>query len=228
MFSILFALAALTSCSTSIDRTQPKMGNRTVNDPISVNTTVPFGCASLLELTKGAFWPADTLKYGHLQMPAGKILDSIQSCTRTINSHKTIAKPALSSLELIPLAPLWQESLYSDSACLRLDSCLYRLPDQGGLECYYFLHSPEGNYGVYGSLLFLDPTNGHGQVANIYFEVSGEQHIQFRYFHLTDQIISLFEASYYDDGCLIVPSYDIRVSGKKINVMKKSIQQPNR
>ena len=46
-------------------------------------------------------------------------------------------------------------------------------------------------------------------MINVYFQYSGDQHVNYRFFQLDNQQLLLYDGACYDDGCYLNPSFKI-------------------
>lgn len=186
---------------------------------IQINTNFPFGCAELTKFKYPKHWEGDPENYGHLKKPYGQEFDHIGQCFDAINFAKTIKSPKPQTLEILEIGDNFKQAHNLDTSMQRsIDSCRYRLPNIGIYECYYaYLH--------YGNLLLLDPVTKNGKLLNIYAnDLGGDSHTILRYFFIDKNIIQIYEAYYYDEGCSMYEAYNIIVhtDGEiEINQLKK-------
>ncbi len=155
-----------------------------VTNKIRINTKLPFGSTDLAKYTYPHYWEEDREHYGRLKSPEGKKFADISFFLHTINNAKTISSPNFKSIEYIEINDNYKNDYYFDTVVVKLlDSCIYRLPDIRGYQCYYYRqHTKKLTYGAYGSLLLLDQATQIGKLLNIYFEYGGDQNVKLRYY----------------------------------------------
>ncbi|MEX1189699.1 MAG: hypothetical protein WED33_10610 [Bacteroidia bacterium] len=215
-------LLLLISCSTIWS-----CSNQTPNNPISadtsatkdnligqtdtakaqINANFPFGCADLKKFKYPKHWEGDLENYGHLKKPKGQEFESIGKCFNAINSGKTIKSPRPQKVELLEIGDIFKNANNLDALMrISFDSCRYRLPNIGIYECYY-------SYQGYGNLILLNLKTNEGKLLNIYGDdLLGDPHTKMRYFYIDKNEISIYEASYYDDGCSLDEKYKISIN----------------
>lgn len=186
---------------------------------IQINASFPFGCADLTKFIYPKHWEGDLENTGHLRSPNGQEFEDIGKCFNVINSAKTIKSPRLEKLELLEIGDIFKNVNNLDTLMqISIDSCRYRLPNIGMYECYY-------SYQHYGNLILLDPKTNVGKLLNIYADdLGGDSHTILRYFYIDKNEISIYEATYYDDGCSLDEKYKIIMNpdgGIDINTLKK-------
>ncbi len=173
----------------------------------------PFGCADLTKFTYPKRWEADAKQYGQLQQPQAKEWDALVECFKAIHeSTSTAETPALLHTEYVTVGTMDVSALrYDTAAAQRTRHLKYRLPDAGMYACYYFFEHADTMEGDYGNLLLYDQRSKTGKVLNIYHVLYGEQHVQYRYFTMDANVITLYTGYYYDDGCLLNRSHIISI-----------------
>jgi len=73
--------------------------------------------------------------------------------------------------------------------------------------------------------LLLDPTRKRGKTLNIYYEVAGDQQVNFRYFLLEGETIKIYEGSCYDDGCSLSEKFTVYIkSNGNILISEKKLK----
>lgn len=183
---------------------------------IPVNAVFPFGCPNLISKR----WLADTENYGQLKKPENQEFDKIYECFASINN--VLSKSANLGVDEISVFKIGSESNsglnFDTAAQQRIDSLKYRLPDIGCYQCYYFFESRKDSY---GNLLLWNAVKRKGKILNIYYEVGGEQNIDFRYFYFVGQSIKIFEGSCYDDGCSLMEKYKVNIGAEGEIVINK-------
>ena len=223
---ILFSILTIWSCSNSNHNNSNTTNTSPTKDSIilkneankvSINNTFPFGCNDLIKIKYPKHWE------GHeegLVQPKGKEFEDIGQCFQHINSAKTIGALKVNKIEIVGIGDNYKDQDFDSLAIKSIDSCLYRLPNIGIYECYYFYQETNIKiHGIYGNLLLLDPLTRNGKLLNIYFEYSGDQHINFRYFLANKDTIILYEGACYDDGCSLSETFRIKVNKDgKINI----------
>lgn len=188
--------------------TQTDMGK------IQINANYPFGCTDLAEFKYPMRWEGDLENYGHLKKTNRLEFEIIGKCFDAINLSKTIKLPSPQSLELLEIGDNFKRAYNLDTLLQKsIDSCRYRLPNIGIYECYY-------SYTRYGNLLLLDPKTNKGKLLNIYADdLAGDSHTVLRYFLIDKNVINIYEAYYYDDGCSLDATFKIVVnSNGEINI----------
>ena len=219
---ILICCSIIWSCSNrtvdtsnSIDTpaTQNNLVAETYTSKIQINTSFPFGCADLTKYKYPKHWDGDLENYGQLKQPKGKEFENIGKCFRGINGIMTNkSKPEILELKQIKIGKDFLNTVYYDTITQhKIDSLKYRLPDIGNYQCYYFYEQSKKTFGQYGNLLLLDPKSKTGKTLNIYYEVGGDQHVNFRYFYIDKATIRIYEGSCYDDGCGLTESFNINL-----------------
>lgn len=196
------------------NRMVPEINEQTLTAEIDVNTEYPFGSIQLSSIKYPHHWDEDRDNYGRLKSPEGQELADISTHLSGLHNAPTITGPIVESIEFLNLNEQYKnDSYYFDTIAVKsMDSCLYRLPDFGKYECYYYRqHSKKNTYGVYGSLLLLDPTTRLGKLLTLYFEYGGDQHVNLRYYLIANDTIRLYDGSAYDDGTSLKESYRISV-----------------
>jgi|GEM_PF-709835 len=189
---------------------------------IKTKSNFPFGCSDLNKYKYPKHWK------GHeegLVQPKGKEFEEIGQCFQKINSAKAIGSPKVNKLEVLKIGNYNKDYSFDSLALKSIDSCIYHLPNIGIYECYYFSHVTKiKTHGIYGNLLLLDPITSNGKLLNIYFEYSGDQHINLRYFMIYSNGINLYEGACYDDGCSLTESYRITIKPNgEINIKEIKI-----
>ncbi len=167
----LFFCSMLFGCTTQpADKNEnsmlPEFNDQTLTIEINVNTAYPFGSAKLDSIKYPHHWDEDHENYGHLKSPEGKEFEDISTFLSGLHNAPTITGPKVDSIEYLNLNEQYKnDSYYFDTIAVKsLDSCLYRLPDFGKYECYYYRqYSKKMTYGVYGSLLLLDSATHIGK-----------------------------------------------------------------
>lgn len=185
-----------------------------------INTNFPFGSSALLKYKYPMYWKGNE---EGLLMPKGKQYEVIDNYYREINNVQTLGLMNVNTLEVININSDFINDFYFDSSALKLtDSCKYHLPNIGIYECYYFFQnvSRKSNDGSYGNLLLFDPLTKNGKILNIYFNYSGDQNVNYRYFFLDKNQLSIYDGSCYDNGCDLCKSYSIIINPDgKVNVI---------
>lgn len=186
---------------------------QTERDEIKINVTLPFGCAELTEFKYPKHWNGDLENYGQLKQPKGQEFDNIGQYFSAINKVETIKlKPKILEVNHIKIGKDFLNTVYYDTISQqRIESLKYRLPNIGNYQCYYFLEQSQKLYGNYGNLLLLDPKSKKGKTLNVYYEVGGDQHVNFRYFYLDGETIRIYEGSCYDDGCDLTERFSVNI-----------------
>ncbi|MBL0049126.1 MAG: hypothetical protein IPP32_13660 [Bacteroidetes bacterium] len=182
---------------------------------IKINTAFPFGCADLAKYNYPHYWEEDHEHYGKLKSPEGKELADISTLLSSINNAKTIKAPIIKSIEYLDLNKEYEgDAYYFDTIAVRkMDSCIYRLPDISKYQCYYYRqHSSKKTYGIYGSLLLLDPATQIGKLLTLYFECGGDQHVKLRYYFIDKDTIHIYDGACYDDGTTLAEAFKITVN----------------
>lgn len=203
------------------------MNVKTDTDKIKINATFPFGCADLAKYKYPHYWEEDHEHYGRLKSPEGKELADISTLLHTINNAKTINNPSIKSIEYLNLNEKYKDdAFYFDTLAVKqIDSCIYRLPDIRGYQCYYFRqYTNKQSYGEYASLLLLDPATQIGKLLTLYFKYGGEQNVNVRYYFIDKDTIHIYDGSYYDDGTTLNESFKITITEKNeivINEVKE-------
>lgn len=195
------------------------MITQTDTSKIQINANFPFGCAELTKFKYPKYWEGDLDNYGHLKKPNGQEFKDIGKFFDVINSAKTIKSLRPQRLELLEIGDNFKHAYNLDTLMQRsIDSCKYRLPNIGIYECYY-------SYAHYGNLLLLDPKTNNGKLLNIYAnDLGGDSHTILRFFFIDKNVINIYEAYYYDDGCMMDETFKIVVNSDgeiKINQIKK-------
>lgn len=219
---ILICCSIIWSCSNrtvdtsnSIDTpaTQNNLVAETYTSKIQINTSFPFGCADLTKYKYPMHWDGDLENYGQLKQPKGKEFENIGQCFRGINGIMTNKlKPEILELKHIKIGKDFLNTVYYDTITQhKIDSLKYRLPDIGNYQCYYFYEQSKKTFGQYGNLLLLDPKSKTGKTLNVYYEVGGDQHVNFRYFYIDKATIRIYEGSCYDDGCGLAESFKVNI-----------------
>jgi len=214
-------LSTISSCSNkAVDNSSSKdtpVTKDILTEPIGtseiqINTSVPFGCSNLT--TK--HWEADPKRYGRLKQPEEKEFEAIGECYASINKANTQQlKPEIIETKHIKIGVDFKNTVYFDTiAQQNIDSLKYRLPDIGNYQCYYFFEQSKNMYGDYGTLLLLDPKLKTGKTLNIYYEVGGDQHVNFRYFFIDSETIKIYEGSCYDDGCGLTENFTVNIKAE--------------
>ena len=197
--------------SNSIDSpsTKDNLVTQTDTNKIQINTNFPFGCSSLT--TK--HWEADPKRYGRLKQPEEKEFEDIGKCYVSINTAATLqSKPEIIETKHLKIGVDFKNTIYYDTISQQnIDSLNYRLPDIGVYQCYYFFEQSKNMFGDYGTLLLLDPKLKTGKTLNIYYEVGGDQHVNFRYFFIDGETIKIYEGSCYDDGCSLAEKFTVNI-----------------
>lgn len=215
---ILIAISTIFSCSNKNAENSGSKDNPVAKgsfeepirtDEIQINTKIPFGCPNLT--TK--YWEADPENYGRLKQPEEKEFNEIGECFARINNVNTLQlKPEIVETKHIKIGRDFKNTIYYDTVAQQnIDSLKYRLPDIGNYQCYYFFGKSINMYGDYGNLLLLDPKLKKGKTLNIYYEVGGDQHVNFRYFYLDGDTIRIYEGSCYDDGCSLTEKFTVEI-----------------
>ena len=219
---ILFCCSTIWSCSkrkvdTSNSLNTPETIDNlaTQNDhgEIQINANYPFGCADLIKYKYPKHWDGDLENYGQLKQPKGLEFENIGQCFGEINRIVTNKlKPEILELKHLKIGQDFLNTVYYDTITQhKIDSLKYRLPDIGAYQCYYFYEQSKGIFGQYGNLLLLDPKTKTGRTLNIYYEVGGDQHVNFRYFFLNESTIRIYEGSCYDDGCSLTERFNVMI-----------------
>jgi hypothetical protein len=206
------------------NRILPEFNEQTSTVEIKVNTAYPFGCAKLDYIKYPHHWDEDRDHYGRLKSPEGQELADISTFLSGLHNAQTMTGPKVDSIEFLNLNEQYKnDSYYFDTIAVKsLDICLYRLPNFGKYECYYYRQvSKKITYGVYGSLLLLDPNTRIGKLLTLYFEYGGDQHVNLRYYLIDKNTIKLYDGSCYDDGTTLWESFNVRVSDDGIIQVKK-------
>ncbi len=207
------------SDSIDISATKVNLVSQTDTSKIQINTNFPFGCADLTKYKYPKHWNRDLENYGHLKKPKGQEFENIGKCFNNINSAKTIKSPKPQKVELLEIGDIFKNAYNLDTSMqISIDSCRYRLPNIGIYECYY-------SYQRYGNLILLDPETNEGKLLNIYADdLGGDSHTILRYFYIDKDEITIYEATYYDDGCSLDKKYKIIINSDgriNINTLKK-------
>jgi len=205
-----------TDNSNSADKsaTNDSLIAQTVTSEIQINGSLPFGCADLTNYKYPKRWDADMENYGQLKQPQGKEFEDIGQCFGAINKAAPHpVKPDIHAATHLKIGKDFLNTFYYDTiAQQKIDSLKYRLPDIGNYQCYYFYEQSESIYGYYGILLLLDAKSKAGKTLNVYYEVSGDQHVEFRYFYFDGVTIRIYEGSCYDDGCGLTENYRVNIT----------------
>lgn len=222
-FQFVFLFAIYSCNRIQLDSSSPASEKFKINaHQIEINTTYPFGSSLLASFKYPKYWEEDPYNYERLKSPEGKELADISTLLSGIYNGKTIQGPVVDSIEFLNLNERYKDDLYyfDTLAVKSLDSCLYRLPDFGKYECYFYRqHSMKITYGIYGSLLLLDPTTRIGKLLTLFFEYGGDQHVNLRYFLIANDTINIYDGSCYDDGTTLMESFKIIVKNEsKIEV----------
>jgi hypothetical protein len=180
--------------------------SQTDTNRIQINANFPFGCNDLTKFIYPKYWEGDIENYGHLKEPNNQDFDNIEQCFNEINLAKTIAPPRPESFDLIEIGDNFKNANNLDTSMQKsIDSCRYRLPNIGIYECYY-------SYAHYGNLLLLDTNTNRGKLLNIYANDLGDDaQTNLRYFYIEKNVINIYEAYYYDDGCSLHEAFKIVV-----------------
>jgi len=218
---IIIFITTIWSCSNKTDSsnstnhyvTKDSLITLTETIEIKINTSLPFGCADLTKFKYPKHWDADLENYGQLQQPKGKEFGKIGQCFGKINKVESFkVKPEIRELKHIKIGRDFLETLYFDTISQqRIDSLKYRLPNVGNYQCYYFFEQSKNIFGDYGNLLLLDPKSRKGKTLNVYYEVGGDQHVNFRYFYFEGETIRIYQGSCYDDGCGLAESFTLSI-----------------
>jgi hypothetical protein len=225
---ILIFSSIIWSCSNqandntiSVETSKTKDNQIEQNDlaKIQINANFPFGCTDLKKIKYPKYWKGELGNYGHLKKTNNQKLENIGHCFDAINLAKTIKFPRPQSLDLLEIGDNFKHANNLDTLMQKsIDSCRYRLPNIGIYECYY-------SYARYGNLMLFDPKTNKGKLLNIYADdLGGDSHTILRYFLIDKNVINIYEAYYYDDGCSLDETFKIVVNldGEiKINQIKK-------
>jgi hypothetical protein len=141
-----------------------------------------------------------------LLQPNGKEFEDIAQCFIKINTGKTIGSPKPKTIDLLTIGDNFKNSYNLDTVLQKAtDSCRYRLPNIANYECYYSFqqNTKPDSFGLYGNLLLLEPKTKEGKLLNIYSQLSGDAHIDIRYFFIEKNVIRIYEGACYDDGCYL-------------------------
>jgi len=190
---------------------------------IKINGVFPFGCINLTKLKYPKHWEGDLENYGQLKKPNAKEFEDFGDCFKSINSIKTISPPKVENLEYLKIGDNFKDIYPLDTMLQKsIDSCRYHLPNIGIYECYYTYQqaTKPNSFEIYGNLLLVDPKSRNGKLLNIYFEGSGDQHTEFRYFFIDKDTINIFEGSCYDDGCSLDQTSKIIINQDKIKIQQ--------
>lgn len=213
-FQLFLVILALSSCSNkSGDRSgtivSDTLNDRTEKALIQINRNFPFGCENLT--TK--YWPADPKRYGRLKQPDEKEFEKLSECYAQINKTPTLPlKPEITESQHIKIGKDFQNTAYFDTIAQQsCDSLKYRLPDVGIYQCYYFFEQSKIQFGDYGTLLLFEPNIKTGKTLTIYYEVGGDQHVNYRYFFIAENAIKIFEGACYDDGCSLTEKFTVNI-----------------
>lgn len=187
---------------------------QTDTDKIRINTNFPFGCADLAKIKYPHYWQEDHEHFGRLKSPEGKELGDISTLLHTINNAKTISSPNIKSIAYLEINDRYKNDYYFDTLAVKLlDSCIYRLPNINGYQCYYYRqHTQKQTYGAYGSLLLLDPATQNGKLLNLYFEYGGDQNVKLRYYFIDKDTINIYDGDCDDAGTTLSESFKIFVN----------------
>jgi len=220
---LLLLFSTTLSCKNkSLDNSHSSGKNVLENDStssekpveITINTSFPFGCSDLVKLDYPVYWEGDLENYGHLKQPQGKEFEDLMQCFGSLNKIGTQPiKPEVLETAHIKIGGDNLNTLYFDTISQQnIKSLKYRLPNIGQYECYYFFDQSLNKPGDYGNLLLFEPESKKGKTLNIYYEVGGEQNINFRFFLIEDETIKIYEGSCYDDGCRLVEKYVVQIN----------------
>jgi len=201
------------SNSADTSPTNDNLISQTDTSNIQININFPFGCADLTKYKYPKHWGGDIENYGQLEQSRGKEFENIGQCFGKLNGIMTNkVKPEILELKHIKIGKDFLNTVYYDTISQhKIDSLKYRLPDIGDYQCYYFYEQSKKIYGQYGNLLLLDPKSKAGKTLNIYYEVGGDQQVNFRYFYLDEGTIRIYEGSCYDDGCGLTESFNVKI-----------------
>ncbi len=218
----IFCSAILSCSNKAVDNsnaTEKTIIKKSITAPtktgeIQINMNFPFGCADLVKYKYPKHWEGDLKNYGHLKQPKGKEFEDLGQCFGSLNKVESQQKkPEIIKTHHIKIGENFQDTLYYDTiAQQKTENLKYRLPDIGKYQCYYFFEQSYSVYGYYGNLLLLDPKSKEGKTLNIYNEVSGDQHMSFRYFYLDGKTLRIYEGSYYDDGCGLTEKFNVNIN----------------
>lgn len=158
----------------------------------------------------------DREHYGRLKSPEGKEFADISTFLHAINNAKTINSPEINGIEYLDINNRYKNDYYFDTLAIKLpDSCIYRLPDMKAYECYYYRqHTKKQTYGVYGSLLLLDPVTRIGNLLTLYFEYGGDQNVKLRYYLIDKDTIHIYDGDCEDAGTTLSESFKIFINAE--------------
>jgi hypothetical protein len=220
LFVFSLTIAACSDKGTDNIHSSDYQTQKDTND-ISINTNYPFGCSELINIKFPKHWENDPNNYGQLKHPEGNIVDSIGKFFFEINAHKIIKTPAIQNIEFIKCGDYIEQSYTFDSTLQKsVDSCRYRLPNIGVYECYYsFRREIVNTYScAYGNLLLVNSTTRNCNVINLYYEGASDSHVVFRYFFINNDTITIYNGSFYDDGCYLHKMHIVSIDEEKISV----------
>ncbi len=179
---------------------------------ILIEKKFPFGYDSLSTFDYPKIWPSDPYNYGRLQNPEGKEFENIGNYYNNLNSSKTIKSPSIEGIKTFIFGDIFDDYYFDIIAYKAIDSCKYRLPNISIYECYYYVKDSEK--GTYGNLLLLDPKTKIGKILNVYYDYSGDQNTNMRYFFINHEIINIYEGYCYDDGCSLYETFRILINSE--------------
>ena len=217
VIAILFASCSNSNTSTEIYSNQDSIRQIPIQEidtgNISINATLPFGSLALTKIKYPHYWAEDYEHYERSKSPEAKELENISTELSKINIAAVIYPPKIDSIEYIDLNKSHSDYYYFDTIAVKtLDSCLYRLPNIGIYQCFYFrANTIKISYGVYGNLLLLNPKTKIGKALTIYFEYGGDQNVSLRYFCIDKDAIKIYEGSCYDDGTRMNQTFTITI-----------------
>ncbi len=231
----LIFITCLTICSCSHKPTENStfsdttlLNKKTIvqtdTNKVKINTGFPFGCADLAKYKYPKYWEENHEHYGQLKSPEGKELADISTLLHKINNAKTISPPIIKSIEYLNLNEKYKDDAYyfDTLAIKQIDSCIYRLPDIRGYQCYYYRQqTKKQSYGDYGSLLMLDPTTQIGKLLTLYFEYGGDQNVKLRYYFIDKDTIHIYDGNSEYDGTTLTEAFKITVAETKEIVIKE-------
>lgn len=201
--------------------TEDSNSEETAKRVIKINAGFPFGCPDLAIYSYPKHWKEDPENYGRLKLPEGQEFDTIGVCFKDLNKVENIAiGPEILGVDHLLMGKDFLNTVYFDRVAQKaIDSLKYRLPDIGNYQCYYYFEKSKLKYGEYGNLLLLDPKTKRGKTLNVYYEIGGDQHVDFRYFYLNAGVLRIYEGSCYDDGCGLRESFTVEIKAEgQINI----------
>lgn len=222
ILTLLIASITILSCSnksdTSSELTENDSNNSltadTVFQKIKINTTLPFGCPKLLSNKYPKHWDADAENYGRLAQPQGKEFEGISACFEKLNKVDDCNfKPEILNYNHLKIGADNTNTIYFDTILQQnINALKYRLPNIGNYACFYYYEESQNDKGNYGNLLLVDAETLTGTTVNIYYTVSGDQYVKFRYFYVEGHTIKIYEGACYDNGCDLAEAFIINIT----------------